>query len=53
MRQVRLTKRSGRRIERPHDVLPLDPRDPAVVRAKRLGRRAGTTQPPQTEPAAA
>jgi hypothetical protein len=54
MRQVHLTKRPGRRVVR-YDPLPLDPRDPAVVRAKGLARRAGETrrQPRETEAVAA
>jgi hypothetical protein len=44
MKQLRITKR-----HRPHDwrlePLPLDPRDPDIVRAKELARRAGTMAP--------
>jgi hypothetical protein len=46
MTQIRITKR-----RRPDDwrlePLPLDPRDPDIVRAKEIARRAGTgTVPP-------
>jgi len=50
MRQIRMTKR-----RRPDDwqlePLPLDPRDPDIVRAKQLARRAGnrTLRPGRTE----
>ena len=50
MTQIRITKR-----RRPADwrlePLPLDPRDPDIVRAKQLARRAGnrTLQPGRTE----
>jgi hypothetical protein len=44
MRQIRVTKR-----QRPSDwrqePLPLDPRDPDIVRAKELARRSSTPQP--------
>ena len=49
MRQIRMTKR-----RRPDDwqlePLPLDPRDPDIVRAKQLARRAGnrTLRPGRT-----
>jgi len=46
MRQIRMTKR-----RRPDDwqlePLPLDPRDPDIVRAKELARRARTGAPRQ------
>ena len=35
MQRIRIERKPTRRNERP-DVLPLDPRDPDVVRAKRL-----------------
>jgi len=45
MTQIRITKR-----RRPDDMrlepLPLDPRDPDIVRAKELARRARTGTPP-------
>ena len=45
MTQIRITKR-----RRPDDwrlePLPLDPRDPDIVRAKEIARRAGTATPP-------
>jgi hypothetical protein len=45
MTQIRITKR-----RRPDDMrlepLPLDPRDPDIVRAKELARRARTRTPP-------
>ena len=44
MTQIRITKR-----RRPDDwrlePLPLDPRDPDIVRAKEIARRAGTGTP--------
>lgn len=43
MRQVRVSKRQRPGDSR-LDPLPLDPRDPDIVRAKELSRRAGTAQ---------
>jgi hypothetical protein len=49
MTQIRITKR-----RRPDDMrlepLPLDPRDPDIVRAKELARRARTGTPPPAAP---
>lgn len=40
MRRIRIEKAGRRRSERDrHEVLPLDPRDAAIVRAKDLARR--------------
>jgi hypothetical protein len=46
MRQIRMTKRRRPEDWRP-EPLPLDPRDPDIVRAKELARRAsaGTQRP--------
>jgi hypothetical protein len=45
MTQIRIAKR-----RRPDDwwlePLPVDPRDPDIVRAKEIARRAGTATPP-------
>jgi hypothetical protein len=40
MRQIRITKRRGRTERWWLEPLPLDPRDPDIVRAKELDRRA-------------
>jgi len=49
MRQFRITKSSRRKIRRYDDSpLPLDARDPDIVRAKQV-RREGTRQPPTGE----
>ena len=46
MKRIRIDRHRARR-ERPWlEVLPLDPRDPDIVRAKALAR---TTQPSQNE----
>jgi hypothetical protein len=48
MKQIRMTRR-----RRPDDwqlePLPLDPRDPDIVRAKELARRAETPRPGRIE----
>jgi len=41
MRQVRISKRR-RTAEPPAEPLPLDPRDPDIVRAKQLARSQST-----------
>jgi hypothetical protein len=49
MKQLRITKRhrsDGWRL----DPLPLDPRDPDIVRAKELARRSRTTAPRASRP---
>jgi len=39
MRRIRIELKSRRdRVDRDAGILPLDPRDPAVVRAKRVAR---------------
>jgi hypothetical protein len=43
MRQTRISKRP-RHDRRGLEPLPLDPRDPDIVRAGRLARRAGPVQ---------
>jgi hypothetical protein len=43
MRQIRISKRPGHARPGP-EPLPLDPRDPDIVRAKQLARRAGPAQ---------
>jgi len=49
MRQIRVSKRhrpgSGRLDQLSQEPLPLDPRDPDIVRAKELARRATGAQP--------
>jgi len=58
VQQVRIHRPRARREHRWHEVLPPDPRDPDVVRAKALaltGDRAGQTtarQSPSPQPAA-
>jgi hypothetical protein len=37
MRRLHIQRQASRR-ENPHRILPLDPRDPHVLRAKELGR---------------
>ena len=51
MTQIRITKRR-RRDDWGLDPLPLDPRDPDIMRAKELARRArtGTVRPGRTAP---
>ncbi|MFI7063138.1 hypothetical protein ACIBL3_19300 [Kribbella sp. NPDC050124] len=46
MRQIRITKPTRTR-RRQYDDLPLDPRDPDILRAKQAARRAET--PPETD----
>lgn len=41
MQRIRIQRPKGRRQRRWREVLPLDPRDPQVLRAKALGRSAG------------
>lgn len=41
MRRVRVEKPKGRRDRRWTEVLPLDPRDPDVARAKAIGSGSG------------
>jgi len=41
MKQIRMTKRR-RADDWQLELLPLDPRDPDIVRAKELARRTGT-----------
>jgi hypothetical protein len=46
MQRIRIEK-ARRRIDRDrYDVLPLDPRDPAIVRAKDLSRPTGRARTP-------
>lgn len=47
MRQVRIS-RHRRRADRPAQPLPLDPRDPDIVRAKELARRQSRNPVPCT-----
>jgi hypothetical protein len=44
MRQIRVTKRP-RPSDWRQEPLPLDPRDPDIVRAKELARRSSTSRP--------
>lgn len=44
MRQIRITKPTRTR-RRHHDDLPLDPRDPDILRAKQAARRAAEAPP--------
>jgi hypothetical protein len=46
MRQVRVTKRPRPRSWQ-QEPLPLDPRDPDIVRAKELARRENAPRPAQ------
>jgi hypothetical protein len=41
MQRIRIQRPKGRRQRRWGEVLPLDPRDPQVLRAKALGRSPG------------
>jgi hypothetical protein len=41
MKRIRMEKPKGRRYRRSPEVLPLDPRDPDVRRAKALARAQG------------
>ena len=45
MKQIRMTKRR-RADDWQLELLPLDPRDPDIVRAKELAQRARTGTPP-------
>ena len=46
MKRIQITKPKDRR-ERPwHEPLPLDPRDPDIVRAKKLARVTSTHRQP-------
>ena len=40
MKQIRVERPKQRRDRADAEILPLDPRDPAIVRAKALGRAA-------------
>jgi hypothetical protein len=56
VRQIRVSKRhhpgAGRLDLLSEDPLPLDPRDPDIVRAKELARRERPARPTGREPAA-
>jgi hypothetical protein len=47
MRQIRIQKQKVRYRDVRDDVLPLDPRDPDILRAKRLQRTSQTARRPR------
>jgi hypothetical protein len=47
MRQIRIQKQKVRYRDVREDVLPLDPRDPDILRAKRLQRASETARRPR------
>ena len=43
MKRIRIERKVCRPREDRYEVLPFDPRDPDILRAKRLERRAGSS----------